>query len=406
MTVTAQPGTLEQALVRINAVLAELAEGSGERDLMHEHPYEQVRALADAGLGRLRTPRESGGLGVDLPTLFEVLAEVGRADSNVTQIFRGHFTTVEILRNAPGSERAAHWLRRTAAGAVFGNAQSEAAVGPGFPNSTQIRELDGRLVVSGTKYYSTGSRFADYIRVSADDEAGATRFAVVSARHPGVTHVDDWDGVGQRLTGSGTTHFDDVPVEQHGDLGDAAGGYRGIEAFMQLVHLANLAGIARRLLDDTVAMVRTRRRTNVHALADTAANDPEVLGVVGMLHARALTADTLLARVAGALQAADESGGEEAHALAYVETSAAQVAMVEAVLDAAAIAFNAGGSSAVRLREHLDRHWRNARTLASHNPVIYKPRVVGDYLVNGTLPIPDFFGPVEPAAAAADGRAR
>jgi hypothetical protein len=36
---------------------------------------------------------------------------------------------------------------------------------------------------------------------------------------------------------------------------------------------------------------------------------------------------------------------------------------------------------------HLDRHWRNARTLASHNPVVYKPRIVGDFLVNGTAPV-------------------
>lgn len=60
--------------------------------------------------------------------------------------------------------------------------------------------------------------------------------------------------------------------------------------------------------------------------------------------------------------------------------------MIEAVLDAANRAFNAGGSSTTRERAHLDRHWRNARTLASHNPVIYKPRVVGDHLVNHRTP--------------------
>ncbi|WP_207792622.1 hypothetical protein [Nocardioides acrostichi] len=34
----------------------------------------------------------------------------------------------------------------------------------------------------------------------------------------------------------------------------------------------------------------------------------------------------------------------------------------------------------------LDRHWRNARTVASHNPRILKARVVGADLVNGTAP--------------------
>ena len=34
----------------------------------------------------------------------------------------------------------------------------------------------------------------------------------------------------------------------------------------------------------------------------------------------------------------------------------------------------------------LDRFWRNARTIASHNPLIYKEWIVGDYVVNGTEP--------------------
>ena len=36
------------------------------------------------------------------------------------------------------------------------------------------------------------------------------------------------------------------------------------------------------------------------------------------------------------------------------------------------------------------RHWRNARTLASHNPVIYRDRIVGDYVLNSTSPSTDF----------------
>ncbi len=45
--------------------------------------------------------------------------------------------------------------------------------------------------------------------------------------------------------------------------------------------------------------------------------------------------------------------------------------------------FDVGGASALQEDARLDRHWRNARTLASHNPVIYKARVVGDHALNG-----------------------
>ena len=46
-------------------------------------------------------------------------------------------------------------------------------------------------------------------------------------------------------------------------------------------------------------------------------------------------------------------------------------------------------SSAIDAKGGLDRHWRNARALSSHNPHLYKARVIGDYLLNQALP-PNF----------------
>jgi alkylation response protein AidB-like acyl-CoA dehydrogenase len=391
----AGPATFAEALPGFRAVFARLAEGAGERDLSWTHLFELVRELAEAGFGRLRVPAEHGGYGVDLPTLFELLAEVGQADSNVPQILRGHFSAVELLRGSDDTGTAAYWLRRIAEGVVFGNGQSEPAganpAGNGFEITTRLHRAGGHLVVSGTKFYSTGSLYADYIRVGVLDEDGQRAFAIVPARHPGVVHVDDWDGIGQRLTGSGTTHFEAVPVAEHGQLGLVRDSLRSLPAFFQIVHLANLAGIARSLREETIAVVRSRKRTGLHALSTDATTDPEVLGVIGTLHARSLTADTLLRLAAEGLEAANADGTPEAYHRNFVDVSAAQVAIIEAVLDAATIAFNAGGSSTVREGTHLDRHWRNARTLASHNPVIYKPRVIGDFLVNGTAPTASFF---------------
>jgi alkylation response protein AidB-like acyl-CoA dehydrogenase len=389
---SAGPTELENAIEEFRRIFAEFSAQAGEIDRSRNHPFEQIRALMDAGFGRLRVPVEHGGFGVTLPVLFELLAEAGKADSNIPQILRGHFTTVEILRHEPDREQSEHWLRAIARGAVFGNAQSEpAAVGRGFDIQTRVLELDGRRVVSGTKFYSTGSIYADFIRVAALDEEDSAVFAVVAADHAGVTHAHDWDGVGQRLTGSGTTHFQQVPVEEFGYLGRSRGDLKAIPAFVQIVHLANLAGVARNLVEDAVELVRSRQRTSVHALSEQATGDPEVLAVVGEIKRHSLTADSLLLRVSQGLEdandrweAGDES--EDLYAENYLETSAAQVAIIEGVLQSGNLIFNAGGSSAVREAGHFDRHWRNARTLASHNPVIYKPRVIGEYLVNGQLP--------------------
>ena len=56
------------------------------------------------------------------------------------------------------------------------------------------------------------------------------------------------------------------------------------------------------------------------------------------------------------------------------------------MLDAATDLFDTLGASATSRAKALDRHWRNARTVSSHNPRVLKARVVGDSLVNGTPP--------------------
>ncbi|MGN6127730.1 MAG: hypothetical protein ACTHON_14295, partial [Humibacter sp.] len=43
-------------------------------------------------------------------------------------------------------------------------------------------------------------------------------------------------------------------------------------------------------------------------------------------------------------------------------------------------------ASAVGRGIALDRHWRNVRTIASHNPAVYRKRAIGDYVLNGRPP--------------------
>lgn len=377
-------------------ILQRLAAESGERFANNGSVYADVRELAAAGFGKLRVPTEYGGYGVDQPTLFEYLAEAGRADSNVPQILRAHFTTVETLRALLPDPAAMYWLRKIGEGAIFGQGSTEPATNNtgDFRITARIHSEDGVPVVSGVKFYSTGSLYADYIRVSAYDEQDELTAAVVSATHPGVKHEDDWDGIGQRLTGSGTTRFDAVPIEADGTWPRSRRAGAATQAFTQLVHLANLAGIARSIVDDAKTLVRTRARTHLHSLSAEPVRDPEVLGVLGNLYRRSQLADALLLRASTALEVADHAaaaaGSDEdviaAYAGSFIEISAAQVSIIENVLAAATELFNAGGASAVQAKNHLDRHWNNARVLSSHNPVVHKPRLVGDYILNGVPP--------------------
>lgn len=69
---------------------------------------------------------------------------------------------------------------------------------------------------------------------------------------------------------------------------------------------------------------------------------------------------------------------------AELESAQGQVVISNLVLDLTSQLFNALGASASNQVKQLDRFWRNARTVSSHNPLIYKEKVIGDWEVNRT----------------------
>ncbi|KPC74379.1 monooxygenase, partial [Streptomyces sp. NRRL WC-3753] len=67
-------------------------------------------------------------------------------------------------------------------------------------------------VLTGTKHYSTGALFAHWIPVLARGAEDKLYVAYVPRGAPGMTVVDDWDGMGQRTTVSGTVRLEGVTV--------------------------------------------------------------------------------------------------------------------------------------------------------------------------------------------------
>ena len=131
-----------------------------------------------------------------------------------------------------------------------------------------------------------------------------------------------------------------------------------------------------------------------HGTADTTRGDAQIQQVVGQISAQVYAAEAATLRCAGPLQRAyvarfghDQALERQANIDAEIETAKAQVVVSELILRAATDLFNALGASGVSVSKSLDRHWRNARTAASHNPWIYKARIVGDWTINGTEPL-------------------
>jgi alkylation response protein AidB-like acyl-CoA dehydrogenase len=361
-----------------------------ERERNRTLPFEQIQWLKDARFGAVRAPNEYGGQGATLPELFALLAELAEADSNLTQALRVHFAYAEDVLNSWDEARRERWFKRFARGDLVGGAWTEVGDAKMANFSTRVAAKNGRLSLSGAKYYTTGSLFADWIDVGAVNDADETVSAVVAAKAPGVEIVDDWDGFGQKLTASGTATFSNVPVApEHVASGEERFGYSA--AYVQQVHHATLVGIARAASADAARAVAERRRTYSHAAASRSSADPQVLQVVGRVHSLTYAAGAVMLKAAEALERSFEHRAEPdlreaANIAAEIEIAQAQTTISSLVLEATASLFDALGASATSVSKSLDRYWRNARAITSHNPRIYKDRIVGDFVVNGTPP--------------------
>ncbi|MGC5256554.1 acyl-CoA dehydrogenase family protein [Gordonia sp. DT218] len=367
-------------------VFARIAAEAVQREAGRRPTFDEVGWLNEVGFGALRVPVEFGGHGASVRQLFRLLVDLAAAESNLPQALRVHWSFVEDQLLSDDAVTRERWLRAVGDGTLVGNAITEPGVGAIDRYQTRLTADGDSWRLDGTKYYSTGSLYADHILVAADRD-GERVSVLVDGGAEGVTRHDDWDGFGQRLTGSGTTEFAGVAISADQILGPGYGveGRTYATSYLQLVQLAVLAGIAQRALDDTTAWVRDRTRTYTHAPADLPRHDPLVQQVIGRLSSAAFTARTLVLDIAAELDELLDAGGQDDKLLDRVEfdVARAQQAVISTVLDATTQLFEVGGASITSESLGLDRHWRNARTISVHNPLIYKLQAIGDHVLNG-----------------------
>lgn len=386
----------EQSVVGTTALVHAFAEVFDEvgreavaRERERRLPHVEVRALREAGFTRVTLPVRFGGQGATPSQLFELLAELARRDPNLAQLLRSHFAFVDRTVLSPPGARRDRLLQRIADGAIHGNATFERGPASVGSVATVVTRDAAGLRLDGRKFYSTGTLFADTVGVLAEYE-GEQVSVLLRTDAEGVERIDDWRGFGQRMTGSGTTVFRGVRIEEDDMTPRESGRASHAGAFVQLVLLAAATGIGRAVRDDATAFVRARTRGFSHGAARRPQADPLVQEVVGDIAAASFAADAALAAASAALDASsaatlagDDERTRPAVAAADLAVTSAQLVILPTVLDAATRLFEVGGASALDEDRALDRHWRNTRTLASHNPARFKARALGEHLLSG-----------------------
>ncbi|MET9760761.1 SfnB family sulfur acquisition oxidoreductase [Streptomyces sp. NPDC006372] len=378
-----------EALAVAAELAAEFRKDAAERDARRRLPHAELERLSASGLLAVSVPAEFGGADVGAGTLAEIFRLLAAADASLAQIPQSHFVYVNVLRRQGTHAQQEFLFGEVLRGRRFGNAQSEAGTRHVQDiRTTLARRPDGSYVLDGVKHYSTGALFAHWIPVLARADDDTLHVAYVPRDASGLTVVDDWDGMGQRTTASGTVRLERVPVPADRVVPHHLT-FQGPQlhgAVAQLLHAAIDAGIASGALAEAVEFVRTKSRPWFESGFETAAEDPLLVQRFGELAVRVRAAEALLREAARTVDAARDDLTDDSAAEASIAVAAAKVTAAEAAVEVGSALFEVSGTRSALDSLGLHRHWRDARTHTLHDPARWKIQHIGRYVLNGTRP--------------------
>ncbi|WP_028936101.1 SfnB family sulfur acquisition oxidoreductase [Pseudonocardia spinosispora] len=379
----------DEALQVAQDFAARLAEGDSKRDTERILPRAEIAELAASGLLGVSVPRRFGGADLDARTMGELMATLSAGDASVGQIPQNHYFFVQVLTEAASEDQQEFFAGEVLAGRHFGNALSERGTRTARDFAIGFdRRPGGDVLIDGTKYYATGSPFAPWIPIYANDADGRLMAAWVPSDAPGVTVVDDWAGMGQRTTGSGTVRFERVliPDEWVVPLWQVFERPEVFGAFGNYLHAGIDLGIADAALRDGRELIRTLARPRAEFDPPSAYEDPLVIHAFGELALRVRAARALLHEAGEAIDAARENLTEDTAAEASIAVAAARAQADTAAVSVASDVFALVGTRGAADALNLHRHWRNARTHTLHDPRRLKIQYLGDHALNGQAP--------------------
>lgn len=377
----------QEALDVARELADSFARGASDRDRNRVLPWAELDAFSASGLWGITIPRAYGGADVSMVTLARVTAIIAAADGSLSQIPQNHFYALEVIRSGARDGQKRFFFGKAIQGLRFGNALAEISHRD-FKRRTRLVRTPGGLVLHGRKFYCTGAIYAHWIPTLAVDDNEVQQLVFIPRRAPGVTVTDDWDGFGQRVTGSGSVSFDQVQVQPEWVVPFQASFERPtpIGPVAQLIHAAIDLGIGQGAFAATLPFIRDRARPWLDAKVASAAEDPLTLAGLGEVSLRLAAAEALLHRAGEAVDVAIADPTETTVAEASVAVAEAKVLTTKAGLLAASKLFEFTGTSATFAPDNLDRHWRNVRTHTLHDPVRWKYHAIGNFVLNGVNP--------------------
>lgn len=368
------------------------AETAALRDVEGGCPKTQRDELRASGLLSLSIPAELGGLGGNWRDVLDVVRQFARVDSSLAHLFAFHHLMLVTVTLYGRAEQWQPWLARTARHDWFwGN-----ALNPRDRRAT-CQAAGAGWLLSGPKSFCSGALDSEMLVVSGDVE-GQLMVAAVPTSRSGIHIKDDWDNMGQRQTDSGSIQFDRLRIEEHEvlrDPGPLSTPRSCLRSLLSQLILVNIyVGIAQGALDSARRYTLDEARPWPSAGIERMVDDPYVLAHFGEFHVgqegSVLLADRAGLGLVTALARGDALTAQERGELA-IQIATAKVAAARSGLDLCNRLFDVTGARSTHAALGLDRYWRNLRTHTLHDPIDYKARELGEWVLQARFPEPGFY---------------
>lgn len=223
MTQTA-PGapapTVDELVGRAAALRPLLQANEAQSDRERRLAEDNVRAVRDAGLGRIMTPRRFGGYETDLRTGMSVMSELATGSASTSWVMSLINVCSWLIGLFP--ERAQR--------DVWGEDPDTWGAGSLNPFAGEARRVDGGVVVTGRWPYSSGCLHAQWgvvgLRIlDADGEIEDLGLSLIPMSELSIE--DTWFMAGMRGSGSNTIVAHEAFIPEHRFLSYAGGAFEG-----------------------------------------------------------------------------------------------------------------------------------------------------------------------------------
>jgi alkylation response protein AidB-like acyl-CoA dehydrogenase len=232
----------------------ELVDQQPYLDSSADAPLPLYRRFHEAGMSNWWLPEESGGLGLGLEQSVDIVSELSYGDAGAAFTLFISILGTSMVSLYGSEEVKKRYLAPMAADGTFcATLGSEQAAGSELARitTTAVRQ-GGDLVVTGEKFFSTNSGFADFLVVIAKsgDNPGEQVAIVLPRDTPGVRIAKRWEMIGLRSSGTYQVSLQGCRVPAENAL--TGHGLRLLEFGLnasRILIATTAVGIARRIRD-------------------------------------------------------------------------------------------------------------------------------------------------------------